>query len=63
MGVTMNDTKILLLKYADDLVLISKSREGLQKGLRALKSFCNEKKLVVNSKKVNLCVLHKKQIN
>ena len=31
MGVTMNGTKISLLKYADDLVLISRSREGLQK--------------------------------
>ena len=31
MGVTMNGTKISLLKYADDLVLTSRSREGLQK--------------------------------
>ena len=39
MGVAMNGSKISLLKYADDLVLISRSREGLQKGLDALKSF------------------------
>ena len=51
MGVTMNGTKISLLKYADDLVLISRSREGLQKGLDALKSFCSEKRLIVNTKK------------
>ena len=43
MGVTMNGIKISLLKYAVDLVLISRSRDELQKGLDALKSFCSER--------------------
>ena len=39
MGVTMNGKKTSLLIYADDLVLICKSSDGLQKGLDALTSF------------------------
>ena len=37
MLVVMNSNMIALLKCADDLVLISRSSEGLQKGLDALK--------------------------
>ena len=64
MGVTMNGTKISLLKYADDLVLICRSRVGLQKGLDALKSFCSEKRLIVNTKKSKyMCAAKKAKSN
>ena len=39
----MNGQKIALLIYADDLVLISRSSDGLQKGLDVLKQFCETK--------------------
>ena len=51
MGVTMNGQKIALLIYADDLVLISRSSDGLQKGLDALKQFCETRQLMVNTNK------------
>ena len=51
MGVTMNGTRISLLIYADDLVLISKSSDGLQKDLDALKLFCESRQLMVNTDK------------
>ena len=53
-----------MLKYADDLVLISRSREGLQKGLDALKSLYSEKRLIVNTKKSKyMCVAKKAKSN
>ena len=51
MGVTMNGTRISLLIYADDLVLISRSSNGLQKDLDALKLFCESRQLMVNTDK------------
>ena len=58
MGVTINDTKISLLKYADDLVLISRGNYGLQKGLDALKSFSSEKRLTVSTEKTDKCTAY-----
>ena len=55
MGVTMNGKKISLLIYADDLVLISRSSDALQKGLDALELFCESRQLIVNTEKVNTC--------
>ena len=55
MGVTMNGKKISLLIYADDLVLISRSSDALQKGLDALELFCGSRQLIVNTEKVNTC--------
>ena len=36
---------------ADDLVLISRSSDGLQKGLDALKLFCESRQPIVNTAK------------
>ena len=59
MGVTMNGKKISLLIYADDL-LISRSSDGLQKGLDALKLFCESRQLIVNTEKRKYMLVTKK---
>ena len=54
-----NDTDIFLkqgepinaLMYADDLILISESKEGLQKQINKLSEYCDKWKLEVNVKK------------
>ena len=51
MGVLLGNTKITVLKYADDLVLFAKSAESLQLGLNALHQFCEINKLTVNCDK------------
>ena len=42
MGAVINNIKITVLKYADDLVLLATSQEGLQSGLGLLKTYCEE---------------------
>ena len=39
MGVVINKIKITILKYADDLVLLATSQEGLRSGLDLLKTY------------------------
>ena len=60
MGVTMNGKRISLLIYADDLVLISRSSDSLQKGLDALKLFCESRQLIVNTAKSKYMLATKK---
>ena len=59
MGIHINGVKISILKYADDLVLISQSISGLQKGLNELHRYCHENKLTVNSSKSKLMYFSK----
>ena len=51
MGVCVNGTKITVLKYADDLVLLASSADALQAGLKAVESYCITNKLTVNTGK------------
>ena len=51
MGIWCNHRKITVLKYADDLVLLANTAEGLQSGLDALHSYCTINKLTVIIKK------------
>ena len=44
-------TKINCLLYADDLVLLSKSKQGLQHCLNTLSTFCEKWTMNVNLKK------------
>jgi len=45
-----------MLLYADDLVLMSRSKEGLQQQLDALASFCQYKDMEVNLSKTQIVV-------
>ena len=46
-------SKLNCLLYADDLILISNTSEGLQKSLDTLSKFCDDWLLNINLKKKN----------
>ena len=50
-GINMNDEKINCLLYADDLVLLAESEEGLQRFLDVVNTYCNTWGMEVNSNK------------
>jgi len=43
--------KLLLLLYADDIVIMSETEEGLKHGLFLLEIYCNRWKLTVNARR------------
>ena len=55
----LNSTPINSLFYADDLVLISTSKKGLQLGLDTLYDFCSHWKLTVNLQKTQTIAFSK----
>jgi hypothetical protein len=57
-----NDREILLLAYADDIVLFSKSPTDLKDKLRTLEDYCKHKDLIINTDKTKI-VIFKKRIN
>ena len=54
-GVEMFNSRLDLLMYADDILLLSQSESGLQKHLQTLQSFCLKWKLEVNIDKTKIC--------
>ena len=50
-GVSIFDVKFLLLLYADDVVIISDTPEGLQSQINKLFVYCQRWKLSLNTKK------------
>ena len=48
LGARLAGIAIRILLYADDIVLISDTLEGLQRHLNALKLFCTDKGLSIN---------------
>jgi hypothetical protein len=44
--------------YADDIILVSESEEGLQNGLNVLSKFCSSWKLEVNTKKSKIMIFN-----
>jgi hypothetical protein len=53
------ELKIKALMYAEDLILISGTREGLQKQIDKLSDFWEERKLDVNSKKTKIMIFNR----
>ena len=53
---TLMGVMVPLLLYADDLILMSESAEGLQKQMDALASFCEQRQLTVNLSKTKMVV-------
>ena len=49
-----NGTKLSSLLYADDLIILSRSKAGLQHCLNALAQYCRSWMLSINSKKPKL---------
>ena len=56
--VKLDNQKINCLLYADDLVLLSETSQGLQQSLNTLYSYCKKWKLKVNIKKTKLMVFN-----
>ena len=55
-----NGTKLNSLLYADDLVILSRSKTGLQTCLNRLSSYCNSWMLSINPKKTKVMILQKR---
>ena len=51
------------LSFADDLIVISESKEGLQNSIDKLSDFCDNWQLTVNVKKTKTMVLQQRNIN
>ena len=60
-GVTVDGTTFTHLLYADDLVLISETENGMQTLLKDVESYCKKWHLIINSKKSKVMIFHKFQ--
>lgn len=60
---TLMTRKIPCLLYADDLVILSESKEGLQESLNKLERFCKEWFLTVNTSKSKIIIYQDKKRN
>lgn len=58
----LDNTDIILLAYADDIVLFSTSPIDLKDKLKSLEEYCNMKKLKINTDKTKIMIF-KKRIN
>lgn len=56
--VLLNDVSISAMLYADDIVLMSRSRHGLQQCLDGLQDYCNKWKLKVNIDKTKVMIFN-----
>ncbi|MCO5571119.1 hypothetical protein L7F22_024851 [Adiantum nelumboides] len=57
-GVDLAGTHIHIMLYADDIVLVSESQEGLQRHLQILDDFCTRRGLTVNLGKTKVLIFH-----
>ena len=57
--VSLGDARLSHLLYADDLVLLSTSKGGLQRCLDKINGFCNKWGLNINPKKSNVMIFNK----
>ena len=59
-GIDIGMVKLLLLLYADDIVLFAKTAEELQKSLDILEEYCDRWKLTVNKSKTKIVIFRKR---
>lgn len=57
--VKLNNTSLHCLLYADDLILLSESSDGLQNAIDKLHQYCLKWKLIVNIDKSNVMIFNK----
>ena len=57
-GISLSGTTVCVLLYADDIILVSDTQEGLQQHLLALDEFCAQKGLTVNLGKTKAMIFH-----
>ena len=58
-GIDMEGTPLKLLLYADDLLLLSSTREDLQLGLDLLYDYCTRWRLYVTTDKTTVVIFRK----
>ena len=59
-GLNLGDVQILLLLFADDMVILSENPNDLQNSLNKLLDYCNKWGLEVNTEKTKVVVFRKK---
>ena len=59
-GLTLYDSEIKFLLFADDLVLLSPTPEGLQQSLDIVQQFCKTWALTINMKKTKILIFQKR---
>ena len=59
-GLTLNNQEVKFLLYADDLVLLSPTQQGLQQHLDLLEQYCQNWALTVNFNKSKIMIFQKK---
>ena len=57
--VTLKDSNLSCLMFADDVVLMSESSQGLQHCLNRLASYCNKWNLTINTSKTKIIVFNR----
>ena len=60
--VSLNNMKINILMYADDTLILSKSRKGLQKALHILQVYCHKWQLKINIDKTKVMIFNKLKV-
>jgi len=58
-GINIDQIAIFLLLFADDAVLVSESKDGLQNSLNSLYSYCQKWNLTVNIEKTKVMIFRK----
>ena len=53
--------ELFVLLYADDTILFSETRKGLQQSLNSLEKYCEQWKLTVNSSKTKVMIFQKRK--
>ena len=58
-GINMGLTRMLILLYADDAVILSDRSDNLQQGLTILNEYCTKWKITLNTDKTKIVVFRK----
>jgi len=58
-GIDLDMFKLFLLFYADDIVIMSETEEGLKLGLFLLENYCDRWNLTVNATNTKVMILRK----
>lgn len=58
-AVNVNDNRVDCLMYADDIVILSETQDGLQERMNLLSSYCSKWCLNVNISKTNVVIFNK----
>ena len=61
-GLTLEEITVILLLFADDMVILAETPEDLQKSLNSLYEYCNKWSLEVNTEKTKVMVFRKRKV-